>query len=104
MRFRVVTSMLLPVLVGACVFVQPTAEGKKVRILTAKEVDRCQNLGTVTSRVQDHIGVIPRSLESVQDDVVVNAQNAAATRGADTIVPMSEMKDGEQTFGLYRCL
>lgn len=100
---------LLPLLIAAavsagCVFVQPTAEGKKVRVLAAHEVDRCRSLGTLTSQVADRVGAILRSREAVQDDVLLNAQNAAAAMGGDTIVPTSEMEDGKQTFGVYRCL
>lgn len=101
-RFLVVTFALA--LLAGCVFVQPTAEGKKVRLLTAPEVERCRSLGTMTSQVADRVGVIPRSQEAVQDDVLLNAQNAAAGMGGDTIVPLTEMEKGKQTFGVYRCL
>lgn len=101
--------LLLPLLAVAtfaagCVFVQPTEAGKKVRVLTAAEVERCRSLGTLTSQVADTVGAIPRSREAVADDVLLNAKNAAAEQKADTIVPASEMKDGKQTFNMYRCL
>jgi hypothetical protein len=101
---RQIIALLISALVLGCVFVQPTAEAKKVRILAAKEVDRCQNLGTLTSRVQHRVGVFARAEESVEEDVTSNAKNAAAERKADTLVPLGEIKNGEQTFGLYRCL
>lgn len=102
-------SLLLAMLVAAavsvgCVFVQPTAEGKKVRVLAAHEVDRCRSLGMLTSQVADRVGAILRSREAVQDDVLLNAKNAAAEMGGDTIVPTSEMEGGKQIFGVYRCL
>lgn len=101
-------SFLLPMLIVAtlagCVFVQPTVEGKKVRVLAPHEVDRCRSLGTLTSQVADRVGAIPRSREAVQDDVLVNAKNTAADMGGDTIVPTSETENGKQTFGVYRCL
>lgn len=89
---------------AGCVFVQPTEEGKKVRVLTAAEVERCRSLGTLTSQVADHVGAIPREREAVADDVLVNAKNAAAEMHGDTIVPASALKDGKQTFNVYRCL
>ena len=100
---------LLPLLAAAavtagCVFVQPTAEGKKVRVLTAAEVERCRSLGSLTSQVADRVGAIPRNRESVQDDVTLNAQNAAAEMGGDTVVPTSDMQEGKQSFAVYRCL
>jgi hypothetical protein len=89
---------------AGCVFVQPTAEGKKVRVLTAAEVERCRSLGSLTSQVADRVGAIPRNRESVQDDVTLNAQNAAAEMGGDTVVPTSDMQEGKQSFAVYRCL
>ena len=99
----------LPVLIATllnigCVFVQPTAEGKKVRLLAPHEVERCRSLGTLTSQVADRVGVVLRSREAVQDDVLLNAQNAAAELGGDTIVATSELEKGKQTFAVYRCL
>jgi hypothetical protein len=101
--------LTLPILAAAaitagCVFVQPTAEGKKVRVLTAAEVERCRSLGVLTSQVADSIGAIPRRREAVQDDVLLNAKNSAAEQNADTIVSTSELKNGKQTFNMYRCL
>lgn len=92
------------VFAAGCVFVQPTVEGKKVRVLTAGEVGRCQSLGNLTSTVADRVGAILRSQDAVQDDVTLNAQNAAADMGADTIVPISAMENGKQTYAVYRCL
>jgi len=89
---------------GGCVFVQPTVEGKKVRLLAAHEVEQCRNLGGITSQVQDRVGVILRSQEAVEDDVLQNAKNAAADMRGDTIVATGALENGKQTFGVYRCL
>lgn len=101
---RVVLVLLVATLFAGCVFVQPTVEGKKVRVLTAGEVTRCGSLGTLTSNVPDRVGAIPRGQEAVQDDVTLNAKNAAAEMGGDTVVPTSELRGGKQTFNVYRCL
>ena len=97
-------AMLIMVAVSGCVFVQPTVEGQKVRVLTAPEVDRCRALGNITSTVQDRVGVIVRREDTVADDVLQNAKNAAAEMGGDTIVAASTLSAGKQTFGVYRCL
>jgi len=89
---------------AGCVFVQPTVEGKKVRLLAAHEVEQCRNLGSITSRVQDRVGVILRSQEAVEDDVLQNAKNEAADMRGDTLVATSAIENGKQTFGVYRCL
>lgn len=96
--------LLAAVMLAGCVFVQPTAEGKKVRVLTAGEIEDCRSLGTLTSQVANRVGVIPRSQEAVQEDVLVNAKNAAAGMGGDTIVPATDMEQGKQEFEVYRCL
>lgn len=103
-RNTFVVFVLFVSLLTGCVFVQPTVEGKKVRVLTAGEVERCRSLGTLTSSVADRVGAILRSREAVEDDVLLNAKNSAAAMGADTIVPASTMENGRQTFGVYRCL
>jgi hypothetical protein len=96
--------LLAALFLTGCVFVQPTVAGKKVRVLTAGEVERCRALGNLTSTVADRVGAILRSQEAVQDDVLLNAQNAAAEMGGDTIVPLAAMQNGKQTFAVYRCL
>lgn len=97
-------ALLTAAVFGGCVFVQPTEQGKKVRVLTAGEVDRCQHLGNTTSTVTERIGIIVRRQDTVEDDVLQNAKNAAADMGGDTIVATGTLDAGKQTFGVYRCL
>lgn len=97
-------AVLFVAAVSGCVFIQPTEEGQKVRVLTAGEVDRCRALGNITSTVTDRIGVIVRRQDTVEDDVLQNAKNAAADMGGDTIVAAGALNAGKQTFGVYRCL
>lgn len=99
-----IAGLIVAATVSGCVFVQPTEAGKKVRVLTTGEVDRCRSLGNVTSTVQDRVGVIIRRQDTVEDDVLQNARNAAADMGGDTIVAVSALDGGKQTFGVYRCL
>lgn len=103
-KMKTLSALAAAMTIAGCVFVQPTESGKKVRVLTAGEVERCRSLGALTSTVADRVGAILRSREAVQDDVTLNAQNAAADMGGDTIVPASEMENGKQTFNVYRCL
>lgn len=103
-RQRCVAVLILAVAASGCVYVQPTEAGKKVRVLTTGEVDRCRSLGNVTSTVQDRVGVIVRRQDTVEDDVTQNAKNAAADMGGDTIVAIGPLDGGTQTFGVYRCL
>ncbi len=91
-------------IISGCVFVQPTVEGKKVRVLTAQEVERCKPLGSLTSRVADRVGVILRSEDAIQEDVVQNAKNSAADMGGDTVVPIGKAADGKQDFEVFKCV
>lgn len=101
---RLVVVALFAGIVAGCVFVQPTVEGKKVRLLTNHEVDHCRSLGNITSTVADRVGAIARSQEAVEDDVLQNAKNGAADMGGDTIVAAGALAAGKQNFGVYRCL
>lgn len=100
---RFVVSVLFVASAG-CVYVQPTVEGKKVRLLTAAEVERCRSLGNIVSTVPDRVGAIARSAEAVEDDVLLNAKNGAADMGGDTIVANGVLVNGKQGFAVYRCL
>ena len=87
-------------LISGCAFVETSEQGAKVRVLTAQEVDRCKYLGKVTSNVSDHIGIIKRGEEKVAEDVLANAKNSAADMGGDTLVAVSKLSEGKQTFNV----
>lgn len=101
---KICLAALIAMPAAGCVFVQPTVEGKKVRVLAAHEIEHCRHLGTLTSTVADRVGAILRSREAVEDDVLQNAKNAAADMAGDTIVPINTVENGKQTFNVYRCL
>lgn len=89
---------------AACVFVQPTVKGEKVRMLTEPEVDRCTYIGALTATVPDHVGVIPRAVDSIRHDVEQHARNEAASMDGDTIVSAGALAGGRQRFQVYRCI
>ena len=97
--------LLLPMLALAagCSFTKLTEGGAKVRPATAAEVGSCTGLGKVTASVVDEVAFIPRTEGGVRDNVYDTAKNSAAGMGGNTIVPASELKDGKQTFEVYRC-
>ena len=97
--------LLLPVIAVAsgCSFTKLTEGGAKVRPATAAEVGSCTGLGKVTATVVDGVAFIQRSEGGVRDNVYDTAKNSAASMGGNTIVPASELKDGKQTFEVYRC-
>ena len=97
--------LLLPVIAvaGGCSFTKLTEAGANVRPATAAEVGSCTGLGRVTASVAHEVGFIQRGDGAVRDNVYDTAKNSAASMGGNTIVPASELRDGKQTFEVYRC-
>lgn len=95
---------LLPLLMlGGCTFVQPTPKAATVRIATEQEVANCQRLGQTTVSTLARVAGLPRYEASIQDELNTLARNSAAGMGGDTVAPASPVKDGKQTFVIYRC-
>ena len=96
-----VSMMLL--LTSACTWVELTAEGEKVRLLTLDEVEPCRQLGKTTASVTDTVVGVRRHDAKIQEELSIIARNAAVNLDGDTIVPLGEAKDGQQVFNVYRC-
>jgi hypothetical protein len=90
-------------IVGGCSLVDLTKEGEGVRIATADAVSACTGLGRTTASVVHEVATIPRHPDAVQENLNVTARNSAASMGGDTIVPVSPIAEGKQTFEVYRC-
>lgn len=88
---------------GGCSFVDLTREGEGVRVAKAEEVSSCTGLGRTTASVLHEVASIPRHPDAVKENVEVTARNSAASMGGDTIVPVSPVAEGKQTFEVYRC-
>jgi hypothetical protein len=103
LRHRMLLLLPAVALASGCTFTKLTEGGAKVRPATAAEVGSCTGLGKVTASVVDEVAFIPRTEGGVRDNVYDTAKNSAASMGGNTIVPASELKDGKQTFEVYRC-
>jgi hypothetical protein len=88
-------------LLGGCTFVKLTPAGENVAILQASEVGNCVADGTITVNVTSKV-VVNRQPAKVQQELRTLARNRAADRG-DTLVAVTEVRNGEQTFNIYRC-
>ena len=75
-----------------------------MRLVPADRVADCRRIGGVTTYTKDKISVVNRSEQKVSKELVTLAKNDAAKRGADTIVAVTQERDGQQDFNLYRCL
>jgi len=107
MKFNKKMSMLLAAgLVAAtvgCSWVDVTDEGKSVDIMTAAQVEGCEKLGQTNSKVLDKVTFVKRSAEKQAEELANLARNEAANMGGNAIVKMSEVEEGRQQFGVYRC-
>jgi len=88
----------------ACTWVKTTPEGEKVRVAQASEVENCVRKGEVAASLKSRIGAFERKPGKVAGELETLSRNEAALMGGDTVVAESPVKDGRQTYGVYRCL
>lgn len=96
--------LLLAFSLSSCTWVKLTPEAEKVRVLSAQEVQSCTKKGKTTVSVKADVAGIERSHEKVKTELETLARNSAVELKGDTVVPASEIKDGKQTFDVYRCI
>ena len=101
---RILPLIATSLLITSCAWVELTPEGEKVRVLEASEVADCKRLGHTTSSGKDKILAAKRHDETVLRELRDMARNSAAEIKGDTIVTMTEVKEGKQTFAIYKCL
>lgn len=101
---RVWVGIAMAAALSACTWVEPTAQGEKVRVLTAEEVSKCKKVGQTTVSLLARLAGIERNPNKVQDELNTLARNSAAELDGDTVVPLSAVEDGKQTFAVYRCV
>ena len=95
---------LLPVLLAGCTWgIKLNAGGRAVRTAWISDVSGCKYLGKITVSVMDRVGPVNRNPIKVDDELEVMARNQAATMNADTVKPLGQPKDGEQSWGAYQC-
>ena len=88
---------------SACSTLKLSEGGEKVRVLEPSEVTSCKNLGRTNTSVTSKI-VFERSEDAVSEELQIVARNSAAGMGGDTIVPLTVIENGTQTFVVYKCV
>jgi hypothetical protein len=91
------------ILLSACSSLQLTEGGEKVRVLEPSEISSCKNLGRTNTSVTDRI-VVERPADTIAEELQIVARNSAARMGGDTIVPLTIIEAGQQTFVVYKCV
>ncbi|MBC8210880.1 MAG: DUF4156 domain-containing protein [Gammaproteobacteria bacterium] len=99
-----VTLCSIVLMLSACAVVSLTVEGEKTRVLSAEEVTKCTYKGKTTSTTTDKLVGAKRHDKAVTEELLMLARNSAVNLGGDTVVADSEIKDGQQTFKVYRCV
>jgi len=90
-------------LLSACATVKLTPAGEKIRVLDPNEVTSCKNLGRTSASVTAKV-IFERPEDAVSEELQTVARNSAARMGGDTIVPLTVIEDGAQTFVVYKCV
>ncbi|MHB8789706.1 MAG: DUF4156 domain-containing protein [Desulfobulbaceae bacterium] len=98
------TAVLGIFLISGCTWVKPTPGGDQVRVASSPtEVAGCKELGKTTVSLLDKVGYFDRDQKKVADELFILGRNSAAEMGGDTILPVSDIFQGERRFAVYRC-
>ena len=103
MRFSILMVIGSALLLTSCAWVELTQDAQHVRIIFAGDAGNCTKLGQTTASVADNVGGVKRRDDIVQANLEKLARNSAADMKGDAISPASPVKDGRQTFEVYRC-
>jgi len=100
---RIIASALLLFSFVGCTWVDLTEEGETVTVVSTVPTS-CKRLGSTLSTTLADVASIDRSDKKVTAELATLARNSAARMGGDTVSAESEIsKQGEQSYGVYRC-
>ena len=74
-----------------------------IRVLDPAEVGSCREMGRTNNSVTAKV-IVERSEDAVAKELRILARNSAARMGGDTIVPLTVIEEGQQTFMVYKCV
>ncbi|ACE85088.1 DUF4156 domain-containing protein [Cellvibrio japonicus] len=104
MKCFAVFVIALACLSSGCSWVKVSEQGSSVAVANLANVRDCKKLSTVTVRVKDNfVGSMKRDPNKVAQELTNLARNEAAAEGGNTIVPVSQVADGRQSFDVYNC-
>jgi len=94
----------ISLMVSSCATIKLSAGGEKIRILAPDEVSSCKKLGKTNTSVTDNIAGVKRPIEALEHELTTIARNSAYKMGGDTIVPLTVIEGGQQSFNVYKCV
>jgi hypothetical protein len=93
----------LATILSACTWVKTTPEGENIQVAKPDEVVNCESKGELTVSLKSRVAGFERKPGKVAGELETMARNDAESMGGDTIVARSNVKEGKQVFGVYRC-
>jgi hypothetical protein len=104
MKFLSFLLVALVTLTSGCAWVKVSEDGSSVAVANIANVRDCKKLSTVNVKVKDNfVGSMKRDPNKIAQELTNMARNEAAAGGGDTIVPVSVVKEGRQSFDVYNC-
>jgi hypothetical protein len=91
---------------AGCTWVSPNPQVKQegVMVLPLDRVTQCRLLSKTQVSIVDSIGPVKRVQADVEKDLQNLAMNQAVAQGGDTVAALDAMNNGNQNFGIYKCL
>ena len=74
-----------------------------MRVLAPNEISTCKLLGKTSNSVTAKV-VVKRPIETIESELMIMGRNSASDMGGDTIVPLTVVTDGKQSFNIYKCI
>lgn len=103
-RTLLITCMLLAIAGCTWVSQSPQIKQQGIMVLPLDRVANCRLLSKTQVSIADSIGPVKRVQSDVEKDLQNLAMNQAVAQGGDTVAALDAMNDGNQTFGIYKCL
>ena len=101
-RLALVTGMAMSVV--GCATVSLSSGGEKIRVLGPDEISSCRELGKTNTSVTATALGVPRPPETIAIELESIGRNSASNMKGDTIVPLTVINEGKQTFIVYKCV
>jgi len=100
---KIILIALTGLIVSSCSSIKLSEGGEKVRVLAPADISSCKKIGQTNASVTDKV-VVKRPIETIELELVTIARNSADNMGGDTVVPLTVVEDGKQSFTIYKCI
>lgn len=100
--YRHVLIGLLAVSTGACTWVHMAQGASAVKVASAVP-SGCEKRGDITVSVTSKVALYNRNQLRVREELETLAHNEAVGIGADTVNPIDQPANGNQTFAAWKC-